>query len=737
MENTRFLLKKLVFILLLQMFAPLVYSQSFNLISHNAIIYDSTFARNNWAAPNPIVDIQVCDSSIGSPLVLGGLGSQYGITCGRQAYVHNLPEIRTRGTARTTFTLNGADSTEMEIFWDNFVTSYNFSVPNSPYHAAAKGVSSLAVELDIQGVANGTPITIYYTYEGYSGHGANPENGTEDTASVRNSLTINGTEVFLDDGHQMNFSAPPPNSEFIRALDGGQFIVNAGTIFTIDIATSVFCDIDPVGRRFVNFEKDRSTADAYGKLKLSLNPISTPPSHTINQSNNEIALFSLDIGSASEISDPNPNGTEYFDPGDAYEFNGATMGFGGADGSIDDITYLGGTDLFPNPPDANNPPVTGAPLFSGVLDPIAFADMDGLDMLDTNDPINFSSLQAQHNCVYPLEYIFLSFDDDTIGNYSNSMVSVPAASNSSNSGLMYGTSQNKDEIVEYRFSRLAPQAPIAEIGVYDEESIHQSLAPNPTFNPDPFVQNLEDDDVDALDFSEGYTNCPFVYVSVDHEATGQNTANGNIYDPGIIYLIQGGALTPILTHPDLGILQGTDINAFEFVLYPDSLAPFASFKLALLFSVDDDDPSTIEDESGGLASNMLYVSFMNGNHFPLDSNYIFDDNIDAIGSWDHSLDGTVYTGVINSIFNNNILVEHITVYPNPAKEFLNFNISDQFFNKQDDVLYLIINSVGQIVQSGNLKHGQKRVKLNEMAKGWYQIVLYQSGDFKQSSFIKE
>lgn len=59
--------------------------------------------------------------------------------------------------------------------------------------------------------------------------------------------------------------------------------------------------------------------------------------------------------------------------------------------------------------------------------------------------------------------------------------------------------------------------------------------------------------------------------------------------------------------------------------------------LALLYSVDDDDPATLGiDESGGLDSGQIYISFLNGVSEALLSAAL-DDNIDGLTSWSHPL----------------------------------------------------------------------------------------------------
>lgn len=68
-----------------------------------------------------------------------------------------------------------------------------------------------------------------------------------------------------------------------------------------------------------------------------------------------------------------------------------------------------------------------------------------------------------------------------------------------------------------------------------------------------------------------------------------------------------------------------------------SPATLTIYFLALLFSVDDDDPVTTGvDESGGLNPNMIYASFLTGGYFELLTEPL-DDDIDALACWYRSL----------------------------------------------------------------------------------------------------
>jgi len=102
--------------------------------------------------------------------------------------------------------------------------------------------------------------------------------------------------------------------------------------------------------------------------------------------------FSLDIGSDTEMSDPNFDVDEGFDPGDVFYWKSAAVvnynpaPWGLRDGFKDDSTIFVGTDPWPDPPDMNppmppGPPSTAVPVGWGVVDYVTWFDLDGHDQL--------------------------------------------------------------------------------------------------------------------------------------------------------------------------------------------------------------------------------------------------------------------------------------------------------------------------------------------------------------------
>jgi len=341
-------------------------------------------------------------------------------------------------------------------------------------------------------------------------------------------------------------------------------------------------------------------------------------------------LFSLDIGSDTELSDPVMDMDEVFDPGDAYLFNGAYMALPGADGYFDDVQAFGVDPL----PDGSIPG-TGAPCLSGIpidqLKPDYF-DMDGIDLIEA-DLRQYVFGEGQPSVekfsdpfVYVPDSMYISFDDDDAWAYSDASGSIPRLGFSS-AGMLYGEQTAKDEILEVDLNIIVPhQAQIMSIvPKYNELPIHPNLTPDPSWassNP-----NDHDDDVDALDIPYELDDAARTYFSADHEAI-YTDFNGNPLNPGSIYLAEGGkAYEVINAQTDIGLSPDTDVDAFEFAWLFDDQNQYNA--LALVFSVDEDDPMTGVDESGGLMPNTLYMTFMTGWWMDFTIEH-FEDDIDAI-----------------------------------------------------------------------------------------------------------
>ena len=341
---------------------------------------------------------------------------------------------------------------------------------------------------------------------------------------------------------------------------------------------------------------------------------------------NPLIEFSLDIGSDAELSDPNMDGDEVFDPGDVYFWQGPFFG-GPVNGFKNDAAIFGG-DYAPTPFGPVAPVCTSGQTIQNYVE---YFDLDGHDQTDFDirqfidgltplpQPINAFPSQ----CVHTSEFLAISFDDDKGAGWI--ACDVPVTAPSPFAGLdSYGTTAYKDEVLGLRLTTIGVPATVGSMyGVADERGVHTNLSPNPN------IDREHDDDVDSLDAVMNPDGCPFWYFTADHEATG--IAGAGPLDPGSIYLNTGfGPMQVIDDVVHLGLAESTDIDAFEFVWTNTASGQLV---LTLLFSVDDDDPMTpVRDESGGLDPSMIYASRLTGTSFPYLTQPLGED-IDALTAW--------------------------------------------------------------------------------------------------------
>lgn len=353
--------------------------------------------------------------------------------------------------------------------------------------------------------------------------------------------------------------------------------------------------------------------------------------------------FSLDIASDKELSDPQVDGDEAFDPGDVYWWRSAPVIPPGRDGFKDDLTIFG-WDPSPNPPDGAIPPATRVPVpmllpkpWPAVTYDPAYFDLDGHDQIDISLyefelPYMPRELPKEQlpisQCIYPPQFLIISYDDDQAAGWKVGDVPVTVPSPA---GIIYGSGVGGDELLSLVLGP-APIPPFPVLvppsGIADEQSVHQSLAPNPG-------GDSQDDDVDSLDIVCSEGQCPIWYFTSDHEAPGMNPAGGPL-DPGDIYQVTAaGPVLAIDAQANLGLPQGTDVDAFEFAWL--SATTGGAPVLAVIFSVDEDDPLTPNvNESGGLNPNMIYYSLLAGWNSVLMSQPC-DDDVDAITIWTREL----------------------------------------------------------------------------------------------------
>jgi len=371
--------------------------------------------------------------------------------------------------------------------------------------------------------------------------------------------------------------------------------------------------------------------------------------------------FSLDIGSDKELSDPNMDGDEGFDPGDVYFSNEGPVTPPlvpcGRDAIFKDDALLFPGDPMPDAPDCAG--VTGAPVGSNcpAQDCIfEYFDLDAHDQIDVDlrqyipptSPLDAPLRQQQlfpfapANCIFEFKFVLLSYDDDKAENWT--LGDVPVTGPSAAGVSSYGSSAARDEIIGWTMSPLGGvMYSVADVyPAASEREVHPDLFPNPDVPGD-----AEDDDVDSLDIVRNDNPnepdgplglCPYWTWSPDHEAPSPAAL-----DPGGVYLtfmLAPAAPVKIVDEAiHLGLPESTDIDAFEFTWLPEQDTGVLS--LALVFSVDNDDPATPGDESGGLHPGILYGSFMTGFSFPLmaPSDPAVRDDIDAVTIWSERIGG--------------------------------------------------------------------------------------------------
>ncbi len=341
--------------------------------------------------------------------------------------------------------------------------------------------------------------------------------------------------------------------------------------------------------------------------------------------------FSTDVGSDAELSEAinPPPGRPQFDPGDMYAWKGAPLPPGGANGIRDDALSLGlaGFIVEPNPGSPILPPLCNF----GPVPFVDFFDLDGFDAIDfdlatllANGPPPYTFFPS--NTVFEPGVILISADDDSEGSYTQCEVPVTSLS----PGLRtYGMTSLNDEIMELDI--ILPlgfipgaSATTTTLPLLDERDLHFGLSPN----PDAFSQSF-DDDTDALDvnWAAGFGNT-WIFT-VDHEASVG-------FDPGAIYQTDGaGSVTLAATPLLLGLIPGVDIDALELCWVPSP----QGLVLAALFSVNDDDPLTPDDESSGLNPGVIYYSMFDNVAIEY-ADWTNGDDIDAIAVWHRSVLGT-------------------------------------------------------------------------------------------------
>lgn len=555
------------------------------------------------------------------PAVQAGLwGSSYGVVCGASANQEGtlpFPHETHCHTGARAF-LTGDNSQRIKIKWKNTVANY---ARTDDYWAQGEADLMFNVDIGIDQAPVGTNVVVYYHYSAFVGASTDHETDgflilEEDPIDVQTTLNLGGLDLLPP---IFDFTNPAPGGGGVSGWNSvkdvyGSLTVQVGQTFALNIASSIEAEIVPLAKPYIGpFDVDQSDGIFHGEIVFSVTPFIDIPVQT---SDSEL-LFSLDIGSDSELGDPQLDGDEQFDPGDVYEHNSISSALATY---LDDQTIFG-LDPIPNAPGPQIP-YHNTPM--DLLGQDIF-DLDGFEVSEWNLDfwVDQMPISIEPGDCTPLpDNFLLSFDDDTRENWSDILPSLPVESLSP-TGLTFGETMNRDEVVT-AYSISGGASPHVQYPLANEGLLHQALLPNP-------LLDFEDDDCDALAIDRsvnGTSLCPFAYFSVDREGRHFDPVTGTVLNPGSIYQVMWpGTISEVLTPAIIGIPDGTDIDAFTFGGLPGD--DFTAVTFALYFSVDEDDPQTPEDESGGLDPRIIYYSILNGSAWEL-STVPFQDDIDAM-----------------------------------------------------------------------------------------------------------
>jgi hypothetical protein len=561
------------------------------------------------------------------PFVVGALGADAGAALGSRAQLAPL-DGPVRGGASGEVRVLGVGTDTLTIEWSIAAEAYHAcAVAPDPYAALGDVLPFLAtIGVTITGVPAGTPAPVGYAWEARSAAKSVDESLGEDDALVTGAtLVAAGVDLFAAGGPPLDVVTP----RVVTATGEGTLARTAGAPWTIALGAEPFALAQEPGAG--DPWSDRATAYHRGRLVLRLDA-----GATIDPCPTPRVEFSLDIGADAELSDPSADGDEAFDPGDVYTAS-ASPPPGPINGALDDAALFAGVDPAPDPLAPAGPP-NAAPVCGG--DPPASVAQGWFD-LDATDRADFDVRaliaggapipEFPSACVWPARSLAYSLDDDGPAHLAGDPVGAcetPTLTPSPVLRVESGSDATEDEVLGALLtSGPAPLRASTTWGAMGEARLHAGLAPGPGASP------ATDDDVDALDLVPEGAGCGFWYFSADHEAVSPAAL-----DPGDVYLhVPGGAPARAIDDvAHLGLPDDVDLDAFELAFHDGALA--------LLFSVDDDDPLTVGvDESGGLDPAMVYVSLLDGVSVAL-LDAPLDDDVDALAVYCQELAPPVGTG---------------------------------------------------------------------------------------------
>lgn len=661
--------------------------------------------------------------------------------------------------------------------WANILVPTGFAA--NVFHIVRDTIS-----LTIPGTP-GTNTTLFYGFRRIVGAVNNRnEAAGEDAAAMINNITVDGQTLIPNGTFNMQGTGFVWGHAVVPATlfpVTGNVSVPVGESFDVVISSIMLTAVNAPGRSYVAHcdplpdverQKDRSWAYFGGVLGFSLNNVFregyvdedpagslTAIGDALNKmgtTNTGQLQFSVDIGSDTELSDIYNPGNEGFDPADLYNMGGAALPNGGANGVKNDYN-IWNTDPWPTPGNTNSKaPIgqNGNPAFVAR----DYLDVDGADQLSIalssknigQQPVAF----YQDDCIHQPRYMYLSFDDDDRTGFTWSSVDgevdVPNTISSAILQDRYGSAIDQNEIIEDHYVGYPGLPGNLETGVGEEKLIHVSM------NPSPVNSELQDDDIDALDIvpteDKKGNDCGFYYFSVDHEAHYEDL-NGKDLNPGAIYEVGGTNTLSLVVDPTthLGLPQyqnedgeysaQVDLDAFEFVWMQDPAT--GDVVLALLFSVDDNDPLTVEDESAGLEPGTIYYSFLDGDYGILDDSHLEDD-IDAITCWKTTLTGKIDDDGDGGFFRlSETEIEALSatapeaaklqleVFPVPATD----EVHVLFPGGQGT--YTVVDVSGKQLSRGTVRNGTQTLDISQLPVGMYFLTV-DSGDQRfTAKFVKE